>query len=424
MTDKRKRAAPTIDLTATELPAAAEEHAAQPQQNPPMSENAAQPEQQPADDTPQAAEQETERRAPSHRGGGVSTAIAAGLAGGIFATGVLAAAWYLGLLPTASINSNDQSAQIAALQKQVDELRNRPAPSVDNQAVDALRQSVRKLEIDIAKLPHNDATMAARLTAIDNAMNALSVSIGALNKRSDDIAAKAVQAQEHAAAADKAMTELRASVQDAAKNPVIAPAELNAVQKRVAALEESVKATRAQLAKSSAIDSAARLALSAAALRDAAISGASYQAELAQAKALGADDKVLAPLEPFASSGVPTKAALARQLTDLIPAMLKASGTQKSPAGFLERLRANAGSLVHIRPVNAPAGDQASDVLARIEVAAANADIAGALADLAKLSAAARAPAQTWIAKAKARQVTLVTARAFAADAAGKLGKR
>jgi hypothetical protein len=104
--------------------------------------------------------------------------------------------------------------------------------------------------------------------------------------------------------------------------------------------------------------------------------------------------------------------------------MLKASGSQKPPVGFLERLQANAGSLVHIRPVNAPAGDQPSDVLARLEVAAANADITGALADLAKLPAAARAPAQAWIAKAKARQKTLTAAHAFAADAAGKLGKR
>jgi len=424
MTDKRKRAAPTIDLTATELPAAAEERDAQPQQDPPMPESAAQAEPPPADETPQAAEHETERRAPSRSGGSFGTAIVAGLAGGIVATGVLAAVWYLGLLPAASINSNDQSAQIVALQKQVDELRNRPASSVDNQAVDALRQSVRKLETDIAKLPPGDKTVAERLTAADSAMKSLGIALAALNKRSDDIAAKAAQAQEHAVAADKAMTELRASLQDAAKNPAIAPAELNVVQKRVAALEESVKAARAQLAKSSAIDSTARLALSAAALRDAVESGAPYQAELAQAEALGADEKSLAPLEPFASSGVPAKAALARQLTDLIPAMLKASGSQKSPAGFLERLQANAGSLVHIRPMNAPAGDSPSDVLARIEVAAANADIAGALADLGKLPAAARAPAQAWIAKAKARQQALAAARALAADAAGKLGKR
>ncbi len=59
-----------------------------------------------------------------------------------------------------------------------------------------------------------------------------------------------------------------------------------------------------------------------------------------------------------------------------------------------------------------------SDVLARIEVGGGQADIAGALADLAKLPAAARAPAQAWIAKAKARQQALAAARAFAADAA------
>jgi hypothetical protein len=115
---------------------------------------------------------------------------------------------------------------------------------------------------------------------------------------------------------------------------------------------------------------------------------------------------------------------LTRQLTALIPAMLKASGAQKPPAGFLERLQANAGSLVHIRPMNAPAGDAPADVLARIEVAAAHADIDGALADLGKLPESARKPAQAWIGKAKARQAALAAARIFAADAAGKLGKR
>jgi len=143
---------------------------------------------------------------------------------------------------------------------------------------------------------------------------------------------------------------------------------------------------------------------------------------LAQAKALGADEKSLAPLEPFAASGVPTKAALSRQLTDLIPAMLKASGTQKSPAGFLERLQANAGRLVRISPVNVPPGDSLSDVLARIEVAAAHADIAGALTDIGKLPKAARQQAADWVSKAAVRQKALAAARQIAADAARDLG--
>ena len=54
-----------------------------------------------------------------------------------------------------------------------------------------------------------------------------------------------------------------------------------------------------------------------------------------------------------------------------------------------------------------------SAVLARIEIDAAKADIAAALADLGKLPEATRAPAQAWIAKANARQAALAAARAI-----------
>ena len=71
--------------------------------------------------------------------------------------------------------------------------------------------------------------------------------------------------------------------------------------------------------------------------------------------------------------------------------MLKMSGAQAPQGGFLEKLEANAGRLVRIRPVEAPAGDDASAVLARVEIDAAKADIAAALADIGKLPEAARA---------------------------------
>jgi hypothetical protein len=425
MNDKRKRAAPTIDLSATEVSSTPAENAPAPEsQSPPPHENATQPQPEPTSQPPPSEQPHAKSDAPARglSAGIYAAAIASGLAGAALVTAVFAALWYAGLLSMRPVQSND--AEIAALQKQVQELQNRPVPADDSQAVDALRQRVAKIERDIAKLPPGDKTVTERLAAADSAMKSLGVALAALTKRSDDIAAKADQAQEHAAAADKVVTELRTSVQDAAKNPAIAPAQLDALQKRVAALEQSVKAVRTQIVKVSATDTAARLALSAASLRDAVESGAPYQAELAQAKSLGANDSVLAPLDAFAASGVPANAALAQQLTALIPAMLKAAGAQKAPSGFLERLQANAGSLVRIGPINAPAGDSPSDVLARIEGAAAHADINGALADLGKLPEPARAPAQAWIAKAKARQQALAAARAFAADAASKLGKR
>jgi hypothetical protein len=419
---KRKRTAPTIDLSATEVSSALNG-------NTPPAENATQSQPEPTPQAPPPEQPQMKSGAPERRlsAGIYAGAIASGLAGAALVTAVFAALWYASLLPMRSVQSND--AEIAALQKQVQELRNRPAPAADSRAIDVLRQRVDKIQHDIAKLPPDDKTVAERLATADSAMKSLGVALAALTKRSDDIAAKANQAEQNATAAEKAVSELRDNVKNAAlASSVLDPAQLADVQKRIAGLEQSVTTVREQIAKevakTPAIDSAARLALSAASLRNAVESGAPYKLELAQVKSLGADAKALVPLEAFAASGVPSKAVLAQQLTALIPAMLKGSGAQKPPAGFLERLQANAGNLIHIRPMVAPAGDARADVLARIEVAAAHADIGSALANLGRLAASARAPAQAWIAKAKARQVALAAVRAFAADAVGKLDKR
>jgi hypothetical protein len=104
--------------------------------------------------------------------------------------------------------------------------------------------------------------------------------------------------------------------------------------------------------------------------------------------------------------------------------LIKASGAQAAAGGnFFARLQANAGNLVRIRPVDEPPGDDPSAVLARIEVKAAHADIAGALGDLAKLPDTARAPAEAWIKAATTRQAALEAARTFAAATARALGK-
>ena len=141
------------------------------------------------------------------------------------------------------------------------------------------------------------------------------------------------------------------------------------------------------------------------------------------AQSLGADGKAIAALAPFAPHGVPSEKALAHDLSALLPAMVKAAGAQKTPSGFLDRLQASAEKLVRVRPVDAPAGDDTSAVLARIEVDAANADIAAALADLGKLPDKVREAASTWIARAKGRAAALDAARQFAADAARAIGQ-
>jgi hypothetical protein len=413
----KKRAVPTIDLTATEVPAAA---AAEP----PHSEPPPQEPQEPPISEPPFAEHEAARATEPHSGDALSwlranlsgPTLTAGVAGAGLVTLILFGLWLTGYVPIRYAGSTATRARVTALEIEVGELKGRPAGAVDSKAIDALNARIGKIEETIAKLPAGDVGVNERVTSAENAMKALGVTLTALNRRSDDVAANAAAARERADAAEKAVNELRSSVQIAATASAgLSSADLDALQKRIASLEQAAKAT--------VIDTPARLALTAAALRDAVNSGAPLAATLTQAKTLGADDKILAALEPFAASGVPTQAALAAELRALLPGMLKTAGTAAPEGGFIERLQANAGKLVRIRPVDAPPGDDAAAILARLDIDAAHADIAAALADLGKLPDAARVPAQAWIAKAQGRQAALTAARAFAADAAQALGK-
>lgn len=399
---REKRAGPTIDLTATEEPPPSDA----PEQIPPEPPaTASEPPPEQAERSPAGAP-----AAPSQAAFGVVTVVA-GAAGGVIVLLVLAALWLSGLLPLQLAASNDKSAQAAA----------------NAQAIDALSRRVGALEDAIKKLPPGDAGLADRLTAAENAMKSLGVALAALNSRSDQTATTAAQARERADVAAKAVADLQEAMKTAAPGRA-SQTDIDALSKRVAALESAAQAARADISKiasaSSANDTAARLALSADVLRDAVPVGAPFADELAAVKELGGDAKALAPLASFAASGVPTAQALAQELKVLLPEMAKLSGAQAPQGGFLDRLQANASKLVRIRPINAPEGDDASAVLARLDIDAAKADLRAALADLGKLDSATRAPAEAWIAKVQAREAALAAAQRYAAETARALGQK
>lgn len=439
---RSKRAAPTIDLTATEIKP--------PPDSDPIPPEAASVPQEPASAPPHEAIAETAAETPpppedssrpesetppspppSGTTWSGASALAGGLVGGIVVALAAGALWYTGELPSSAPLPADLGANIAGLQKQIQELRSRPAAApapaaaIDKKTLDALAGRVATLESALANLPKSDASIALRLAAAENEMKALGVALGALGKRGDDAAANAMQARRQAEQAEKAAADLRASVQNVEKRAgsAVPPAALDAVQQRIAALEQTVKNTRGELAKVAVAEGNVRRALIANALRSAVTSGAPYARELTQAKAVGHDEKTLAALAPFASSGLPSAATIGQELHALVPAMLKASGAEATPGSFLERLQANASRLVRVTPVEAPPGDDPSAVLARIDIAAAHGDIAGALANLARLPEPARAPARGWIEKARARQAALAAANEFAANAARALSQ-
>jgi hypothetical protein len=417
---RRKRAAPTIDLTATDVsPAAAPP---EPAPEPPPQAAAPPPEPEPetvAAETPREPPPRPSRRA----------LVLAGFAGALLVILVAAGAvWVAGSLFPPSPDDAPLRAQIAALQKQVQDLQNRPAPSVDTKTVDALSGRLAKIESDIARLPPSDASIGERLSAADNAVKSLGVALTALSQRGNDAAVNAKQALDRADAAERATRDLQESVQRASTQASAAggPAGVASLTQRIAALEQSMTDARAQISANATTDQAARLALSAAALRDAVERGKPFPAELAQAQLLATDRGALAELIPYATTGVPTADALAQELHTMLPALAKASGVQPS-GNFIERLQANAGKLVRVRPVNAPTSDDDSAILGRLEVATAKTDIPAAIADLqrllnaSKLTDASRTPEQRWINDARARQKALAAARAFAADTARAL---
>ena len=389
---RRKRPAPTIDLTATEVPEAGQPQGAAHQPA------AAPPEPPATDEAPEA----TRDPEPGLSRGSTRTAPAnwqifiAGFAGAAIMTAALLGVWLAGLVP-----ARDVGTTIA-----------------DPASLAAVNQRLSKIESSIAKLPASDQGVSERLSAADNALKSLGIALAAINKRSDEVAANAAEARTRADASEKALTDLRNSVQDLTKNSSagLSPAEVDSVQKRLTILE--------QVVKNSPTDRGARLALATAALRDTIVSGAPFSAELDEVKSLGAGEKALAPLLSFAAAGIPQSSALAQELRAFLPAMQKLAGAQAPAGGFLDRLQANAGKLVRIRPIDAPAGDDAAAILARLDIETARADIPAALADLERLDPTVRAPAQAWITKAQARQAALAAARQLAADTARALGKR
>jgi hypothetical protein len=188
---------------------------------------------------------------------------------------------------------------------------------------------------------------------------------------------------------------------------------LEALGSRVDAVERSQQAAARD-------DRAVRFALAATALNTAVERGGAFTAELSAVKALGGDPKLIAALEPFAASGVPASAGLAREFSELAPSLQASTAPRE---GALARLQMNAEKLIQVRRVDAPAGSDAGAILARAEAKASRGDIGGAASELGQLPADARVRAQAWITRVEARQAAIDASRRLAADSLAGLGK-
>src|SRR3974390_47529 len=471
---KRSRTAPTIDLTATEVPspapetpptseAAAESPPAEPQAAEPASAEPmtgsspsdAPPPESPPSQEPRIAAASPEEppiaEPPSSEAPlgwpGMALPFGAGLLGGIIPAAILVALWYGGVLSEprapdlqprfgqieqqASALRNDVQSlqtQTKALQARSAAPQNGAAPAVDPKVLDDLSQRIGKVETTLNNPPAKDAPdaqLANRIAANESGLKSNDAELAKLNNLAEQASASGTQALRQAEALNTAINQLAARVDDLARQRPdgVTPAQFEELKKQVTALEQATQAARKDIQTNAAAASASRLALVAAILRDAVLSHAPYQAELARTQALGTDAKQLAPLQRFASTGVPSDVQLADELRKLLPALMQTVAPQDTSGTFLDRLRANAERLVRVTPADAPRGDDPSDVLSRLSFEANHNDINGALRDVKKLPQAAQQKTADWVASVKARNDALAAARALAGEAANALGR-
>ncbi|MGY3449259.1 COG4223 family protein [Bradyrhizobium sp. USDA 4353] len=294
-----------------------------------------------------------------------------------------------------------------------------PSPTTPlSTAVDELTSRVAGLEQRIGK---PDAAVTGRIDAIDKAIAGVRSDVAGLRSQSDKTVA--------------ALNDVKAQPRDgSAAAPAPAPVDLSGLTARIDALErasrtqsaalaqESRKLTEAAEAAKTSDDAPLRRVVAATLLDVAVRHGDPYAAALSTAKSLAPDAAALKPLEAFAANGVPSPAALSRDLLTIVPKLAPPATESTTGNSILSKLSAGASNLVKVERTDG-AGTDRGAVVARITAAALRNDFAEARRELKGLPADERVPANDWLAKADARDAALSAARKFADDSMTALAK-
>jgi hypothetical protein len=365
---RAKREPPTIDLQATEVSGA----------------------------TPDAGADTSGPSSKAPSGGALVSAVVAATTGAVTAALVIAAAWYMGW-PGKPVPPPAPSA-----------------PQVNTEAIDSLAARIASVEsktgAPVAAAP--DPAAAARIEALEKSIGSLRGELAGVRAQSDKLAT--------------AVDTVKSAPGESAPPP-----DLSAINERLAQIERTTSAQTAEIAKEGAriadskpADDAALRRVVAAALLDVSVrTGDPFSSALAAAKSLAANADALKPLDGFAASGVPSVAALSRELLTLVPKLSPpAPENATTGTGLADRLEAGAVKLFRVQRADATGTDRGA-IVARVTAAALRNDIAEARRELNTLAPADRAAAQAWLDKADARDAALAASRQFAADAMAALAK-
>lgn len=372
------------------------------------------------------------------RRGGFGSLLGAGLLGGLIGAGALFAA-------DAWLNPPGDAPPGEALEGRVARLEQRAGGLAPSDAVQGLNQKVAALGSDLARLservratetlaqasPPPSQNAASPPPAADNpALADLTSRLSALDaqmrdnaqvqvKRADieglvaplreqvQVTGAAVQAlesrlreqaQANAGALQALEARLReqaqASAQTSERRATEQDQRLAALDQRQAALDQRLAALARQVSDQGPAAAASLRIVLADRVARAVREGSPYAEGLAGLRRLGVEPARVQPLEPFATPGAPTAAALAREFKPLGDRIVQDARTP--PANWRDSLWRMADQVVTVRPIQDAGSTSPASLVARIEDALSRGALKDAAAAWDALPEPARRMSEAW----------------------------
>jgi hypothetical protein len=192
------------------------------------------------------------------------------------------------------------------------------------------------------------------------------------------------------------MIELQGAVNGL--NARIGDADLAALATQVARLQSDTDSIRAQ---SESAATAARAAFAVAAAAEAARASGPFEQAYATLESILPGDPNIVALAPLARSGAPSRQELKDQFASMEESVVRAARISAAGAGFWGRLQAFLAQFVTVRRTGE--GDTPTGMVERAGARLQSDDIAGAVAELSRLTGPAAQVAGPWIQRARAR---------------------
>jgi hypothetical protein len=175
-------------------------------------------------------------------------------------------------------------------------------------------------------------------------------------------------------------------------------AEVAALLAEVRGLQEQLPAVAAEAHQAA---TAARASYAVVAASEASRSSGPFEQAHAALAALLPNDPNVAALAPLARTGAPTRTELRDQFERLDIEVIRAARQAQAGAGFWGRIQAALAQWIVIR--RAGSGDTPEGIVERAELRLRADDLAGAIAQMNRLSGASKRVAQPWINDAQRR---------------------